>query len=162
MDFISLNRSIVSVFALVVALSAPAAGIDLRIVSSHRRIVAADAAHEASQSRPTSRPKKKITYAVVRVGEDLRIVPVDGVKNLKKKVAREYKNRVADYKAARAAARKKKEKFDKPMPKKVSVKVLRSSFKTRRSAVVYIDDLRKKEKKKKATSRPTRRKQGGW
>lgn len=101
----------------------------------------------AAQNRKSDRPSKKndkktkkerpAVYAVVKIGETLRVVPKSELKALKKKVDQDNKQARKDWQEAKKAAKKAKQKFDAKPPKKVGMKVIRAGFKSEDAANAF-------------------------
>lgn len=92
---------------------------------------AAEAALAAWQAKSS-----KTSYAVVRVGDEHRVVEASLVKGLKKEVALLDKQALKDYEAAKKAAKKAKQPFDEKKPTKTTVKVLKK-FPSKEAAQEY-------------------------
>ncbi len=98
-------------------------------------------------------------FAVVRVGDKVEVVEQEELKELRAKLDREFKQQQEDYKQRKAAAKKSKEKFAEPRPKKPAFKVLKKGLKSREQA----DGIARKmaEKGKGGASGP-KGKSTGW
>ncbi|MFT4512231.1 MAG: hypothetical protein ACI89X_000130 [Planctomycetota bacterium] len=92
---------------------------------------------------------KPVMSAVVLVGGDYQIVGKDEVAKLKKKLTRDHKNALAAHKAAKADAKKNKEKFALPAPKAQKLKVVKASIEQSK-AEALVAQLKEKDAKKSA------------
>ncbi len=109
---------------------------------------------------------KPVMSAVVHVDGDYQIVGKDEVAKLKKKLKQDHKHAVAAHKAAKADAKKNKEKFNMPAPKAQKLKVVNASVEQGK-AEALVAQLREKDAKKAASKKrpakkpPTKKSKAG-
>ena len=98
-------------------------------------LFAAEAKGDTKAGKVTKADKaSKAKWAVIQVGEDVRVVQEDKIKGIQDEQAKELKD-----------AKKKNKKVD---VKKFEVKVLEKNFATQKDAEKYRDDLEKKKNAK--------------
>ncbi len=109
-----------------------------------------EAAEEARQKLLAKREKrsgeKTEPLTLLLVGADYRIVPKSAVAQVKKTAAEDYKYAMKRWQAARKEAAKNKEAFEQPKPRKPTVKVIKSGFKSEEDARAHQDKVQAKAK----------------
>jgi hypothetical protein len=84
---------------------------------------------------------KAETYAVIQIGEEIKVVPGSQLASEKKRVAEDYKREMKAYQDSKKEAGKGKDKVEIPKPVQKKVKVLKSSCKSEKEAIEYRDKL---------------------
>jgi hypothetical protein len=112
--------------------------------------IAPAAAQDPHGGKPaTQEPAKKPDgFAVVKVGEDLKVVAQGEIDNVKKQIQDEHAKAMDEWKAMKKAADAKKEKFDKPEPKPTAFQVVKGGFKSQDEANTFMTAEKAKEKEK--------------
>ncbi len=88
---------------------------------------------------------KTETYAVVQIGEDVKVIRKSELATLKKSNAEEYKRAMKEYKDAKKEAAKSKDKatdkpaLEKPVQRKI-VDVAKKTFKTEQEANTWMEN----------------------
>ena len=108
---------------------------------------------------------KPVMSAVVQVDGEYQIIGKGEVAKLKKRLKQDHKNALAAHKAAKADAKKNKEKFNLPAPKAAKLKVIKGSIEQSK-AEAFVAKLREKDAKKTApkerpAKKPPAKKQKG-
>lgn len=104
--------------------------------------------------KPTKEPKvKKATLVVVRVDDRFEVLEKTKVAEFKKASATRYKNELAGWNDRKKRAKKDKQRFTEPKPKKEKVKVFAKTFDDREKADAFIKLEQAKAAKKKKPSR---------
>lgn len=99
-------------------------------------------------------------FAVVQVDQEVRVLAADKVDALKADLKLEHKDALEAHKAAKAEARKNKEKFDEPLPKPKKLKVVKPSL-DKEAADKLAEELRQKGPAKGAgKQKPAKKKKG--
>ncbi|MGD0518728.1 MAG: hypothetical protein ABSA26_14430 [Thermoguttaceae bacterium] len=95
----------------------------------------------------------KETYAVIQVGEDIRVISTSEKAGLQKKYDEEYKQDLKKYQEAKKDKNNHDANTKKPDKKDYTIKVLKGSFKTQEDAQKFADDKIKERDKgaKKST-----------
>lgn len=105
--------------------------------------------------KPKSKQEKQVTrqevYAVVQIGEEIKVVPSSQLASEKKRAVEHYRRDLKDYQDSMKEAGKNKVDISKPVQKQV--KVLKASFKNKEAADEYVqkrfqDNDQRKVKKK--------------
>lgn len=108
------------------------------------------AGEAVAQKKQKPVPKAKpVMCAVVQIDGEYDVVVKTEVAALKKKLAGEHKRALADHKAAKAAAKKNKEKFTDPQPKARKLKLIKASIEQSK-AHALVTKLKEKDAKKNA------------
>jgi hypothetical protein len=95
--------------------------------------------------------KKAPTFAVVQVGDELKVMAESGIEKLKKDEQASFDKANADFAKAKKDAEAAGKKFDGKAPKMKTVEVKKGGFPTEAAANAYKTDLQKpKEKPKEA------------
>lgn len=102
-------------------------------------------AHAAPQAAKET--EKKVTYAVVSVGEDMKVMTDAAVEALKKEKHKAFEAATAEYEKAMKAAEAAKKPFDKKAPHEVVVEVKKDGFATESEAKKHLDELLAEKKK---------------
>ena len=84
---------------------------------------------------------KTETYAVIQIGEEIKVVPGSQLASEKKRVAEDYKREMKAYQDSKKEAGKGKDKVEIPKPVQKKVKVLKSSCKNQKEAIEYREKL---------------------
>ena len=102
-----------------------------------------------SSALAQSPPKaKKVVWSVIEVGADAKILDTKEVKPLKKELAANYKQELANWTAEKKAAKKEKRKFETPKPTETKLKLLKGGFKKEEDAKAFLEKYLAKKKKK--------------
>jgi len=120
------------------------------VVAAACAVFAVGFAVNAFGARPAAGPKaqKGEAYIVIQTGEDYEVAMQSELAPRKKAAADKYKQDMKAYKAAKAEAVKRKEKFDEPPPKHVVPKKVGPTFKTKEQAQEHLEKLvREKEER---------------
>ena len=98
---------------------------------------------------------KSEPYAVVQIGDEIKVIRKSEVNEEKKRIAEEYKQKMKTYEEAKKEATKNKEKLEEPKPDKrdYTMRVLKSSCKTEQEANDYCEKRKQEEESK--TSKKT-------
>lgn len=102
--------------------------------------------------------KKAEGFAVIQVGDEMKVVAQAEVDTTKKHIQDEFQKSLDAWKAAKKAAEDKKEKFDKPEPKPTAFHVVKGGFKTQEEANTFLtaekDKAKGKDKPKEGGDKP--------
>ncbi|RMG10666.1 MAG: hypothetical protein D6731_17045 [Planctomycetota bacterium] len=118
------------------------------------------------KDRPTKKGPKaeqkaeKPDVIVVDVNGKLQLTSYSKLKEFKKKLMEDYKRAVKEYSAAKKKARKNKEAFDEPKPKKPKVKVLSRRPLSQADAEALLAKIEEERRKAKARKARKGRKKG--
>lgn len=106
----------------------------------------------------TSRPKKSAPekWAVVKVGSSYQVLLANKVDALKKKLAQDDRDKLANWTKAKKQARKSGRDFDDPKPKKTKLKVISKRLNSETAAKERKSKLEEKERKKREGSKRSR------
>ena len=118
------------------------------------------ATHEqrsSTHSNKTSSAKPEM-YAVVKIGEEIKVVKKSEVAGLRKTIAEDHKRDMKAYLAAKKEAGKNKEKSDLPRPVLQKMTILKNAFKTEQEANTWADNYMQKRKDEPKTAK----KAGNW
>jgi len=89
----------------------------------------------------TPKTTKAETYAVIQIGEEIKVVPGSQLAAERKRVAEEYKRDMKTYQDSKKDSGKGKDKVEIPKPVQKKVKVLKPSCKNEKEAIEYRDKL---------------------
>ena len=89
----------------------------------------------------TKAKTKAETYAVIQIGEEIKVIVGSQLASEKKRVAEDYKRDMKAYQDSKKNAGKGADKVEVPKPVLKKVKVLKSSCKSEKEAIEYRDKL---------------------
>lgn len=116
-------------------------------------------AKPAPAPQEAEKGKKNDGFAVIQVGEEMKVVAQAEIDNTKKQIQDEHQKALDAWKAAKKAADDKKEKFDKPEPKPTAFHVVKGGFKSQEEANTFL--TAEKEKAKGKGKEKDKPKEGG-
>jgi hypothetical protein len=102
-------------------------------------------------TKSTKTTKAPEGFLVIQVGDEFKSIAGSELEGEKKKAEDENKKAMDDYKDAKKAATKDKQKFDTPPPKKIRVVIKKNNMKTKEEADKYADKLREAKEDKDST-----------
>jgi len=97
---------------------------------------------------PVKKGSKGDTYSVIQVGDEVRVVKSSEVLEVRKDLAREYSEALRSYSEAQKEARKAKQKFTTPKPKRKNFRLIKSSLATEAMAEAYKEKYANKSSRK--------------
>lgn len=104
------------------------------------------AGHPAAPAPAGKADEKKATFAVVAIGEDMKVMNENAVEALQKEKKKAHDEAMAAWEKAKKAATDAKKPFDKAAPKEETVKVEKGGFATEAEAKKYLDEMQAKKK----------------
>jgi len=110
-----------------------------------------------AQRKGSERKDKPASYAVVQIGNDVKVVKADQLSSLKKQVRDEYAKAQKNYQAAKKAAAKQKRKFEGEKPVRKKLKVLSNHLKSEAAANEAMQKHLARLSSKNRTKTPTKK-----
>ncbi len=102
-----------------------------------------------AQPDPQPKPEKEAWIVVQTAKEGFQVMEADELKDFKKKSEADYKEALAAWTKAKAAAKKEKREFDEPKPEKPMAKKAAGPFKSEEEAINAKNKILEKINKKK-------------